>query len=64
MKRVRVIIASDGAAQEKICFTLDFKAPISDFIFFDDDSWKVETDEIISMDLPSYFPLDYEFSRH
>ena len=60
METVRLIVCSGQEGKENMTFTQDFDSPAKDFCL---NTWTVDIDKKIDMEIPLGFPMDFTFER-
>ena len=59
--KVRIVVSSNGnGSDEREIFTDDFDAPVSDLVTA---GLTVDEDEVVEVNLPSGFPINYDLKR-
>lgn len=60
METVRLIVCSSQGGKESITITQDFGSDVKDFCM---NTWEVDIDKKIDMEIPLGFPMDHTFER-
>ena len=59
--KVRMILSSsEGGNDERVMFTDDIDAPVTDLVAY---GLTADDDRVIEIDLPSGFPMNYDLKR-